>query len=419
MNLSLFAAASPAWRRAARAAVVITVATATAGIAPLRAQVASRPAARRDSLQRPLDFTSKGLVFSGSDGFSYFALRFRIQQWAVFSRDDDADGISSSTMAIRRARLRFESVVWDPRLKVNVQLSFSRGDLDFENSEFPNVLRDATVSWQATPNLTLMGGQTKLPGNRQRVISSGEQQFPDRSIVNGAFTTDRDMGLWATYTRGRDTRPVILSAALTSGEGRAIQTGNAGLSYTGRVELQPLGAFTDGGDNFEGDLAREPEPRFAVGVTLNHNEQAERTGGQLGAFLLAPRDQDVLLADVLFKYRGFSTSAEFGQRRAADPITTDGVDTRTVFTGSGTNVQAAYLFPSNWEVGARWSTVDPHRDVRAEFERQRQQSLVLTRYIRRHRVKWQAEGIRDDFRDGVTGDTRGRWTFRTSFEFGI
>lgn len=381
--------------------------------------VAAAQAAPVDSTRRPVDFTSKGLVFTGRDGFSYFALRFRIQQWAVFSSEDGDRGIGSSQMAIRRARLRFESVVWDPRLKVNVQLSFSRGDLDFENSEFPNVLRDASVSWQATPQLVLIGGQTKLPGNRQRVISSGEQQFPDRSIVNGAFTTDRDMGLWAIYTRGRQTRPLILSAAITSGEGRAIQTGNAGLSYTGRVEVQPLGAFTDGGDNFEGDLAREAAPHLALGVTLNHNEQAERTGGQLGAFLFDPRDQDVLLADVLFKFRGFSTSAEYGQRRAADPITTDGVTTKAVFTGSGTNVQAAYLFPSHWEVGARWSTVDPHGDVRAEFERQRQRSLVVTRYIRRHRVKWQAEGIRDDFRDGVSGATRGRWTFRSSFEFGI
>lgn len=384
------------------------------------ALTSAQTAAPRDSAaRRPLDFTSKGLVFSGSDGFSYLALRFRIQQWAVFSRDDGADGLSSATMAIRRARVRFESVVWDPRFKVNVQLSFSRGDMDFENSGFPNVLRDATVSFQATPNLVIMGGQTKLPGNRQRVISSGEQQFPDRSIVNGAFTIDRDMGLWATYTRGRGTRPVILSAAVTSGEGRAIQTGNPGLSYTGRVELQPLGAFTGGGDNFEGDLLREPAPRLALGVTLNHNEQGERAGGQLGRFLYEPRDMDVLLADLLFKYRGFATAVEFGQRRAADPVTTSGALTRTILTGSGTNVQASYYFPRGFEIGGRWSTVDPHRDVRSAFERQRQHSLVVTRYFHGHRVKWQNEAIRDEFRNGVSGATRGSWTARSSFEFGI
>jgi len=396
------------------------VRSAAVALCVLPAIAAAQTTATRDSAaRRPLDFTSKGLVFSGSDGFSYLALRFRIQQWAVFSQDDGAEGLSNATLAIRRARFRFESVVWDPRFKVNVQLSFSRGDMDFENSGFPNVLRDATVSFQATPRLVIMGGQTKLPGNRQRVISSGEQQFPDRSIVNGAFTIDRDMGLWTTYTRGRSTRPLILSAAVTSGEGRAIQTGNPGLSYTGRVEVHPLGAFTGGGDNFEGDLVREPAPRLALGVTLNHNDQAERAGGQLGRFLYAPRDMDVLLADLLFKYRGFATAMEFGQRRAGNPITTSGASTRAILTGSGTNVQASYYFPRGVEVGARWSTVDPHADVRAQFERQRQQSLVVTRYFHGHRVKWQAEGIRDDYRNGVTGATRGGWTARTSFEFGI
>lgn len=401
MNLSQF--------RRAGGALVLALA------APLAAQ--STP--RRDSLPKAVDFNSRGIVLNGTDGFSYFALRFRVQQWAIFSTDDDQDGVAGSQMAVRRARLRFESVMWDPRFKVNVQLSFSRGDMDFENSQIPNVLRDATVSWQATPNFVLMGGQTKLPGNRQRVISSGEQQFPDRSIVNGAFTIDRDMGVWARYTRGQRTRPVILTAAVTSGEGRAVATGNAGLAYTGRVELHPLGAFTGGGDNFEGDLAREQSPKLAVGVTYSHNEQGERAGGQLGKYLFEPRDMQVTLADVLLKYRGFAFASELARRQARDPITTDGAATRAILTGTGVTAQASYLFRNNYEVGIRGSVVDPHRDVRAEFERQRQQSVVLTRYLHGHRVKLQGELIRDDWRDGVTAATHGGWTFRTSFEFGI
>lgn len=420
MNLSRFPGFRPALRAARRVTVRLAVVGLVTSLPTLAAaQAAPSPAPPVDTLRRPLDFTSKGLVFSGSDGFSYFALRFRIQQWAAVSRDDGADGLSGSQFAIRRARLRFESVVWDPRFKVNVQLSFSRGDLDYENAEFPNVLRDATVSFQATPHLVLMGGQTKLPGNRQRVVSSGEQQFTDRSIVNGAFTIDRDMGLWATYSRTAAGAPVILSAAITSGEGRSVQTGNPGLSYTGRVEVHPLGAFTAGGDNYEGDLAREPAPKLALGLTLNHNEQAERAGGQLGKFLYEPRDQQVLLADALLKFRGFAAAVEHGHRWARDPITTDGVSTRAILAGSGTTAQASYLFPNDVEIGARWSTVDPQAAVRTVFERQRETSVVLTRYIRRHRVKLQLEGIRDDFRDGISGATRGGWTLRSSFEFGI
>lgn len=400
-------------KRSIRVGAVLVALAALSGGA-IGAQQLVRP----DSARRPVEFTSRGLVFNGSDGFSYLALRFRLQEWAVLATDDDQSGIASSTFAVRRARLRFESVVWDPRLKVNVQLSFSRGDMDFENSRIPNILRDYTVQWQATPRFSVMAGQTKLPGNRQRVISSGEQQFTDRTIVNGAFTIDRDMGFWAQYNAGR-ARPVILRAAVTSGEGRAVQTGNAGLAYTGRIEVQPLGAFLGGGDYFEGDLLREPSPKLSVGATFSHNEQAERAGGQLGPFLFEPRDMETALLDVLLKYRGFSASAELARRTAADPITTDGVDTRFVLTGSGVTVQAAYLTPANIEVGARYSVVDPHRDVETEAERQRQVSGVITRYFRGHRVKMQAEVIRDDFRDRITAATRGGWSLRTSLEVGI
>lgn len=393
------------------------VLAALLALAPVASQAQS--AAPRDSARPPVEFGSRGFVLNGRDGFSYLAFRFRLQQWAGVSTNDDEDGIAGTQFLVRRMRFRFESVVWDPRLKVNAQFSFSRGDLDFENSQIPNILRDVTAKWQFTPNFSMMGGQTKLPGNRQRVISSGEQQFTDRSIVNGAFTLDRDMGMWATYTRGMSSRPVILSAALTSGEGRAVATGNAGLAYTGRLEMHPLGAFTGGGDNFEGDLAREKSPRLAIGLTFSHNEQAERAGGQLGKYLYEARDMQVGLADVLVKYNGFAFSSELARREARAPITTDGTDSLAILTGTGLTAQASYVFPSQIEIGARFSVVNPHRDVRAQFDRQQQRSVVLTRYFRAHRVKMQGELMRDDFRDGVTGATRGGWGLRTSFEVGI
>jgi len=383
-----------------------------------RLEAQSSPAAR-DSLKRSVEFNDRGIVFNGTDGFSYLALRFRVQDWLVLSTDDDEPSISGSQFAIRRARLRFESVVWDPRLRVNVQLSFSRGDQDFENSNFPNVLRDAAVSWQASPRLTLMAGQTKLPGNRQRVISSGEQQFPDRSIVNGAFTLDRDAGVWIGYQVLGSRVPFNLRAAITGGEGRNAVAGDAGLAYTGRVEVYPLGVFSAGGDYFEGDLIREASPKLALGVVVSHNEQARRTGGQLGKPLGEPRDMDVGIVDVLFKYRGFASSAEFARRTSRDPITTVGAETRYVLSGDGVTVQASYLTRAMIEPAVRYSIVNPHRDLAGVAERQRQISIGLTRYLKGHRVKMQGELLRDDFRDAVTFATRGGWSLRTSLEVGI
>jgi len=383
--------------------------------APLFAQ----GAVPRDSLRAPVEFGSRGIVFNAPDGFSYFALRFRVQEWGVLGTSDDEPSISTSQFAIRRARLRFESVVWDPRLRVNVQLSFSRGDMDFENSNFPNVLRDAAVSWQSTPRLSLMVGQTKLPGNRQRVISSGEQQFPDRSIVNGAFTLDRDVGVWLTYDVVDGALPFTSRTAITGGEGRNAGAGDAGLAYTQRIELYPLGRFTGGGDYYEGDLMREQTPKLSLGFVFSHNEQARRAGGQLGKFLGAPRDIETAIADVLFKYDGFAVSAEFARRTARDPITLVDSVSRPVLTGGGATVQASYLTRSNIEPAVRFSIVEPHRDLAGVIERQRQFSFGLSRYLKGHRVKVQGEILRDHFTDLATQAKRGGWGLRTSLEVGI
>jgi hypothetical protein len=43
-------------------------------------------------------------------------------------------------------------------------------------------------------------GQTKLPGNNQRVVSSGSLEFTDRTINNSRFNIDRDFGLFLDYS---------------------------------------------------------------------------------------------------------------------------------------------------------------------------------------------------------------------------
>lgn len=369
-----------------------------------------------------VEYGDRGVVFNGTDGFSYLILRFRVQQLAQLTTvsDDDFE-IATANLAVRRMRLRLESVLWDPRLKVNVQLSFTRGDQDFEASNFPNVLRDAYVTWQATKRLALVGGQGKLPGNRQRVNSSSELQFADRSIVNGAFTLDRDVGVFAHYTNMDAALPFIVRGAVTSGEGRNPAVGSNGLAYTGRMELLPFGAFTGGGDYFEGDLRREPKPKLSIAAGLMHNDRAIRTGGQLGRPLYAPRSFTTYLADVLYKHRGLALSAEIARRNAPDPFTVSGADTRYVLTGEGVTVQASYVLKSNLEPAMRFSLVSPNAELagRSGADRQRQISIGLTKYLKGHKVKVQGELLHDDYRNAATFARRGTWGVRTSMEVGI
>ena len=58
-------------------------------------------------------------------------------------------------------------------------------------------MEDLFVSWDASQNGTvdIQAGQFKVPLGRQRLTSSGSQQFVDRSDVISEFTPGRDIGV--------------------------------------------------------------------------------------------------------------------------------------------------------------------------------------------------------------------------------
>lgn len=114
--------------------------------------------------------------------------------------------------------------------------------------------RPSGMLYTFNDNFYMGFGQSKLPGNRQRVISSGNQQFIDRSIVNSRFNIDRDFGFFAYYTLRPGDMEVRLKSAITTGDGRNALAIDDGLAYTARMEWLPFGIFKNSGDFSEGDL---------------------------------------------------------------------------------------------------------------------------------------------------------------------
>lgn len=365
----------------------------------------------------------RGVTFSSPDRATQISMRFRIQQLFTLRSNRDGDAaLDQASFLIRRARFRLGGTVFDPRLSFNLQLSFTRNDLDFAETAFPNILRDASVTWRFSPNLIGIAGQTKLPGNRQRVISSSDLELPERSIVNNRFTFDRDVGVqlwWADTLRGM---PVHLRGAISGGEGRNPSGNDNGLSYTARVEWLPFGAFQNNSDYYEGDLDRHPHPRLALAFSAQYNDGTIRTRGQLGSALHAPRTQTGYEADLLLKYRGLSWYAEWATRDASDPITTaPGQPDRVVEIGSGGAVQASYLIAGGWAPAFRWALVTPDNEISGHSSavRQEQFGLGVTKYFNRHRVKGSLEVIYDETRATATGSTRKALLGRWGLEVGI
>lgn len=340
----------------------------------------------------------KGLQVMSKDSTFYINFRFRMQnRLGYYSKSATDLGVDRWEARVRRLRLRFDGYLLTPKLDYSIQLSFTRGDQDAENTGVANIVRDAIIYYKPTKKLHIGFGLNKLPGNRQRVNSSGQLQFADRSIVNSALTVDRDFGIKVYYYGDFGGKfHYNLKGAITTGEGRSANFTNDGLAYTGRVEILPLGNFLQNGDYSEGDLEREPTPKISIAGGYSYNHKAMRTGGQLGTSLYQQRSMGTLITDFLFKYNGWAYSAEYLRRTAANPFTmNDDGDVRYVFVGQGTNHQVSYVFPKMYELAFRYSWLDPQDKIEALADTREILELGATKYLKKHRIKVQLSAFYD------------------------
>jgi hypothetical protein len=366
----------------------------------------------------------KGLGIISPDSLFMLNIRFRIQNRVGITTVSASDwDVKEVEARVRRLRLRFDGFIYTKKLNYVIQLAFSRGDLDYDDTGFPNIIRDAMVIYNFNPHFGLGLGQTKLPGNRQRITSSGDLQFPDRSIVNATFNIDRDFGAQVYYNNTINRLFYVLRGAVSTGEGRNFNTTDHGLAYTGRLELLPFGTFTNGGDYFEGDLAREPKPKVSLGLTYSYNSNTKRTGGQLGKFLYEPRDMDTRMADFLLKYNGWALAVEYLRRTSPDPITenTEG-EVAYIYSGHGMNFQGSYLIKNNYEIATRFSEVRPDEVIQSYTPQRRDYTIGATKYLRGHRVKFQFDWTYQES-DWLGAETTeldsDAWQIRFQIEAGI
>ncbi|MGV3459268.1 MAG: porin [Flavobacterium sp.] len=364
----------------------------------------------------------KGLGLTSPDSIFQLNIRFRMQNRVTYMQEEDEEAAIDGQ--IRRLRLRFDGYIGDPRFLYAIQLSFAPGDVgEVREGENLNIIRDAMIFYRPNRHWNIGFGQTKLPGNRQRVNSSGGLQLTDRTINNARFTIDRDFGLQVhNINEYKDKFSYNFKGAISMGEGRnSTDEPDNGLAYTGKAELFPFGAFTKDGTYFEGDLMREKTPKLMLSGAYQYNNKARRTQGQLGNDLFEKRDMRSILCDAMLKYDGWAFMTSYMQRIANNPVTfnpDDITDIEYVFTGHGFDYQASYLFPSNYEVIGRFSTQNVHRDIQAFAPDAKQFSLGLTKYIWEHAFKAQMELTLDDL-DYFDGSSKQNWYVRFQIEMGI
>lgn len=350
----------------------------------------------------------KGIQFQDKDSTVYVKMNVRFQNLMSNSWNLPEDNFGSieghqSNFLVRRARLKFGGWVYNKKVKYKVELGLSNRDIGGgSGSEFnktSNLILDAYVNWNFYKGMSIRFGQGKLPGNRERIISSSNLQFVDRSRLNSRFNLDRDVGLMISNKHNLiNDFKLIETISLSQGEGRNITTGHHnGYGYTFKIEAFPFGSFESKGDYVGGAIKREQKPKLAIAMAYDINDNAVRERGQKGSFitdngLYHGKKLYTFFADLMFKFQNISVMMEYADRKTEDnsPIVLNEVDEPIgkFYTGRGFNMQVGYMLKNEYEIAGRYTDVIPESGVGNDEKRY---TLGLSKYIVGHNLKIQTD----------------------------
>ena len=355
---------------------------------------------------------------------SSFSVKFapRMQYRYYGDYDMNSDGGIDHTFILRRARFKFGGWALNPKIQYKMEFGLSNNDLGGANDytkNAPRMILDAVIKYKFAPGFEFWAGQTKLPGNVERVVSSANLQLVDRSRLNKIFNIDRDLGVHLRHTSklpwGMVSREKI---AISQGEGRNITTGNVGgLQYTARFELLPFGKFAKKGDYVQAALVREETPKLMLSYTYNFNDDAVKVRSGMGDYMYLAdgsfytTDITTHFIDAMFKYQGISFAAEWAKREATSPIAMEADDTETgdiVLVGDGYNAQLGYMLDDHYEIVGRYTALTfeelTGKDAYTQY------TLGLNNYLHGHKLK-----VQTDVSYTVVGDTE-NLLFRVGFD---
>jgi phosphate-selective porin OprO and OprP len=334
-----------------------------------------------------------GVAIETRDGSFGMGLRARTQARVSVVVPEDGEDDPTADFQIRRLRLSLDAHAWDELVTMRIQLAFSPLDQD---PVAPVPLRDAFVTFSPLRDLRIRAGQMKVPFGRQRVVSSGNLQLVDRSVVTSELNLDRDVGvqIFSQDLFGLD-GVLGYHFGVFGGDGRNRVSGGYGFLYAGRVAVRPVGGEL--ADDLDEVDFKRTKPRLQAAVSGAFNHQSDRVRSTIGdVFETGPWvDYAHVGADTSFKYAGLAMTGEFFLRQALTESHTSVVDevavTDVARSGYGGFFQVGQLIAERFELSARVGSLTPLGRVDAGLATQGELGGGLSWYFHEHALKLQAD----------------------------
>ena len=393
-------------------------------------------------------YGSKGFRLEADDGNWQTNLQWRFQFRLTHPDRGDPRQVSSfgsteeTTFQARRLRMKIGGHGYKPWLKYyfEVDLQPTRDSDDSSSNASARVI-DWRVDVAKVKELGLRVGQWKIDYNRERVDSSGRQQFVERSIANRVFTIDRQVGV---SLRGHlfEGTPADMRYffGVFTGEGRGVANDDNNLMYTGRIQWNFLGRDLA---LRQTDVERTEKPTAALGFAVaKHTGVCTRWSssgcGNLDGFAnpndstsaARPRQGQYRIVQAVqefaYKHQGFSIQQEFHWKRVIDRALDTGA------AGHQTNLyggyaQMGYFFhelidcvPEELELAVRYAHVrEPNVIDRQEENKRNEYTVGANWFFSGHNNKLTLDyshlTLEDDVLRRNVSDDRVRFQWDISF----
>ncbi len=373
-----------------------------------------------------------GLRFSLSED----AYRFKISGFLQpsYQLDKMDKSAAQHTFRTKRAYLNFSASGLQEKVSVFVQANFSQA----------TPLLDAYGTWHFLPGWGLSLGQRRtFTNNREMTFDEDKLQFTERGQLSQAFNGNgREFGAFVEGKIGKSF-VIVPQLAVTSGDGpnsfgaNAQDTDLGKLKYGGRLDVYPLGEFTEGNQGFAADLKHEASPKLVLGVAGSLNQGASNAKGEgHGDFAFYGKnkrsklpDLRKLSADLLFKFQGFSLLAEYTNTSAANlngiyldttaaptMLLKPGQISQYLVLGNAWNVQAGYALKQGYAVDVRYEQLNPEFTDQAasHLQQAKVSTLGLSKYFKGNNLKVQAQASRIEYQNAVRA-WQGEFIFQVVF----
>jgi hypothetical protein len=316
-------------------------------------------------------YGKKGIEFDDGTGnnFLWFGVRLQTRWSSTEVTEDELPGAPvsrSSDIDINRGRLKLGGHVLRPSLTV-----YSEYDL------VGSRLLDLRATYKFADWLSVRVGQWKAEFNRERIDSSGKQQFVERSVVTPWFTIDRQQGVMLSGRVGKGSRAdTSYWFGWLSGAGRGGDTSEADGLWLARAQWNFNGEVLDFS---QGALRRPASPLGSVALAAVTGKSAFTAfssggGGQLPGFTDGAPDQyrlEQLMLETAYHHGGFSWQQELHWKSVDDRLTRV---SRRLFGGYaqvGMFFSEVFdAFPEPLELAIRIARVDPDRSLASDTEKE-------------------------------------------------